>query len=73
MFSKIKVKNNSHAFHFQCFEQTLLHHDLGLNPRNCRNSPPRNMALPTGILSGIEGGGLFFRFIADTKSKREFF
>jgi hypothetical protein len=70
---KKKVKHNSHAFHYQCFEQTLLHHDLVFNPTNCRNSPSRNMALPTGILSGIEEGGLVFRFIGDTKSKREKF
>jgi hypothetical protein len=58
MFLKTKVKNNSHAFHYQCFAQTLLHHDLGFNPRNYRSSPPRNMALPIGVLSGIEEGGL---------------
>jgi len=45
-----KVKNNSHAFHYQCFAQTLLHHDLGFNPRNCRNSPPRNMVFFKDLL-----------------------
>jgi len=44
-------------------------HDIGFDPRS---SPIGNMALNVGIPLGIEKQGLFFRFIAYTKSKRKF-
>jgi hypothetical protein len=50
------------------FRANVLHQDRGFDSRT---SLAGNVALTIGIASGTQKRGLFFRFIADTKSKRE--
>ncbi len=45
----------------------VLHHNTRIEPKTFVAS---NLALTIGIPLGITKGGLFFRFIADTKLKR---
>jgi hypothetical protein len=47
----------------------ILVHIIGFDPKS---SPTGNMAQTTSIPLNIENYGLFFTFIAYTKSKREF-
>jgi hypothetical protein len=50
------------------FYVSVLHHDTRIEPKTSLAS---NLALTTDIPLGTEEGGLLFRFIADTKFKRE--
>ncbi len=51
-----------------CTNTNILLRNVGFDPRS---SPIRNMALNIDMPLGIEKQGLFFRFIAYTKSKRD--
>jgi cytosine/uracil/thiamine/allantoin permease len=68
--SGIKICVLMQCFSLSMFCANVLHQDRDFDSRT---SLAGNVALTIGIASSTQKRGLFFRFIADTKSKRDFF